>query len=108
LCIIHNKIYHSKIVILWLQVKNKMVLGSSQLRFTLIKIITHRHEDEEFVKYSNEFQPNDLNFIIKLLLQLLWALEKNLISESKILFEFEPQNSFFWQLCTCTFTMYIH
>jgi hypothetical protein len=56
--------------------QKKIVLGVSQLPFTLIKIITHGHEDEEFVKYSNEFQPNDLNIIIKLLLQLLRALEK--------------------------------
>jgi hypothetical protein len=74
-----------------------MVLGLYQLLITLIKMIVHGHENEEFVEYSNEFQPNDLNFMIELL-QLLWALKKELVSESRILFEFKPQNSFFWQL----------
>jgi len=47
-----------------------MVLGLYQLLITLIKMIVHGHENEEFVEYSNEFQPNDLNFMIELL-QLL-------------------------------------
>jgi hypothetical protein len=70
LCIIYDKIDHSKIVISRLQFENKMVLGLYQLLITLIKIIVHGHENEEFVEYSNEFQPNDLNFMIELL-QLL-------------------------------------
>jgi hypothetical protein len=40
--------------------------GLYQLPITLIKMIAHGHEDGEFVEYSNEFRPNDLNFMIEL------------------------------------------
>jgi hypothetical protein len=45
-----------------------MVLNLYQLLITLIKMIAHGRENEEFFGYSNEFQPNDLNFMIELLL----------------------------------------
>ncbi len=49
LCIIHNKMDHSKIVLPRLQVKNKMVeVGLSQLPITLIGMIVHGHGDEAF------------------------------------------------------------
>jgi hypothetical protein len=47
----------------------------------------------------NYGQTYDLNFTIRSLLQLLWALEKELINEFSILFEHEPHwNAFFQKL----------
>jgi hypothetical protein len=48
-CIIHNKMDHSKIALARLQVKNKMVVGLSQLPITLTKMIVHKHGDEAFI-----------------------------------------------------------
>jgi hypothetical protein len=45
LCIIHDKMDHSKIVLLRLQVKSKMVVGMAQLPITLIGMIAHGHGD---------------------------------------------------------------
>jgi len=45
LCIIHDKMDHSKIVLPRLQVKNKMVVGTVQLPITLIGMIVHGHGD---------------------------------------------------------------
>jgi hypothetical protein len=58
---------HSKIVLPWLQVKNKMVVGLSQLLVTLSGM---KHGDEAFAQYSNELWPNDLTSTIRFLLRL--------------------------------------
>jgi len=58
---------------------------------TLIGMIIHGHGDEAFVQYSNELWPNDLNFIIELLMRLFHILEKKPIKESQVLFEFGPK-----------------
>jgi hypothetical protein len=71
LCIIHDKMDHSKTTLPRLQVKNKMVVGLGQLPIMLIKMIVHGHGDEVFDQYSNELWPNDLNFMIGYILRLL-------------------------------------
>jgi hypothetical protein len=43
----------------------------------------------------NELWPNDHNFTIGSLLCLFHNLEMELVRESRVLFEFEPQNAFF-------------
>jgi hypothetical protein len=48
-----------------------MVCGLGQLPITLIRMITHGYEDKRYVKLSNELWPNDVYFIVKLLLQFL-------------------------------------
>jgi len=45
LCIIHDKMDHSKTILPRLQVKNKMVVGLGQLLIMLIGIIVHGHGD---------------------------------------------------------------
>jgi len=65
----------------------------SQLPITLVGMIAHGHGDETFFQYSNEFWPNYPNFKIGLL-WFLGALKKELVNESRILFEHEPQNAF--------------
>jgi len=69
LCIIHDKMDHSKTTLLKLQVKNKMVVGLGELLITFTRMIAHGHET--FVQYSNELWPNNLNFTIGSLLCLL-------------------------------------
>jgi hypothetical protein len=97
LCLIHDKMDHSKTTFPWFQVKNKMVSGLGQLLVTLTGMI-HGHGDEAFAQYSNELWPNDPNFTIGSLLHLFCNLEKKPIRESWVLFEFEPQNTFFQQI----------
>jgi hypothetical protein len=54
LCVIHDKMDHSKTTFPWLQVKNKMVCRLGQLLMTLIGMIVHGRGDEAFTQYSNE------------------------------------------------------
>jgi hypothetical protein len=89
---------HSKTFFCRLQVKNKMVFRLGQLLVTLIKMIAHGHGDKTLVQYSNELYPKDPNFTIGSLLCLFYSLEKELVKESQVFFEFEPQNAFFQQI----------
>jgi hypothetical protein len=75
-----------------------MMFGLGRLPITLTRMIAHGHGDEAFAQYSNELWPNDLNFMIGLLLRLFYNLEMELVRESWVLFEFEPQNTFFQQI----------
>ncbi len=90
LCIIHDKMDHAKTTFLRLQVCNKMIFGLGQLHITLTKMIAHGHGDERYAQYSNESWPNNPNFTITSLLQLLQTLEVAQISKSKLLFEHPP------------------
>jgi hypothetical protein len=91
LCVIHDKMDHSKTPLPRFPVKNKMVLELGQLLVTLIRMIAHGHEDETFIQYSNELWPNDFNFTIGSLLRLFRSLENEQVRELGVLFEFEPQ-----------------
>jgi hypothetical protein len=95
LCIIHNKMDHSKTTLPRLRVKNKMVVGFGQLPIMLIGMTVYGHGDEAFGQYSNELWPNDLNFTIGFLLHLLRTLEKEPVRELQRLFDHELQNEFF-------------
>jgi len=57
LCLIHDKMNHSKTALLQFQVKNKMVFGLVQLLVTLIGMIVHGHGDETFVQHLMSFGP---------------------------------------------------
>jgi hypothetical protein len=48
LCVIHDKMDHSKTILPWLQVKNKMVFRLGQLLVTLTGMIVHGHGDKTF------------------------------------------------------------
>jgi hypothetical protein len=89
---------HFKTILLRLQLKNKMVCGLGQLLVTFTSVIAHGHGDETFAQYLNELWPNNPNFTIGSLLRLFRTLEKEPIRESKVLFGFQPQNSFFEQI----------
>jgi hypothetical protein len=53
------------------------------------------HDDERYAQYFDELSPNDPNFTIGSLLSFLRTLEKALACESKMLFEYPPQNALF-------------
>jgi hypothetical protein len=76
LCVIDDKMDHSKTTLPRLQMKNKMVFGLGQLLVTLTRMIAHGQGDEAFVQYSNELLPNDPNFTIGSLLCLFRRLEQ--------------------------------
>jgi hypothetical protein len=90
LCIIHVKMDHTKIALPRLQVCNKMIYGLGQLLITLTGMIAHGHKDERYAQYSNVLWPNNPNFTMGSLLQLLRTLEAVLISKSNLLFEQPP------------------
>jgi hypothetical protein len=69
-----------KIVFPRLVVKNKMVSSLGQFPITLNGMITHGHGNATFDQYSNNFWPNDPNFTIGSLLQLILTLEKELVN----------------------------
>ncbi len=71
LCIIHDKMDHAKTALPRLQVCKKMISRLRQLPITLTSMITHGHGDERYAQYFNELWPNDPNFTIGSLLQLL-------------------------------------
>jgi hypothetical protein len=62
---------HVKTTFLKLQVANKMICELGHLPITLMSMTIHGHGDERYAQYSNELWPNDPNFIIRSLLQLL-------------------------------------
>ncbi len=98
LCVIEDKMDHSKTTLPQFQMKNKMVSRLGQLLVTLIIMIFHGQGDEAFVQYSNELLPNDPNFTIGSLLCLFRKLEKEQVKESWVVIEFEPQNTFIQQI----------
>jgi hypothetical protein len=57
-----------------------MVSSLGQFPITLNGMITHGHGDATFDQYSNIFWPDDPNFTIGSLLQLILTLEKELVN----------------------------
>jgi len=62
---------HVKTSLPRLQVYNKMIYGLGQFPITFMGMIAHGHKNERYAQYSNELWPNDPNFTIGSLLQLL-------------------------------------
>jgi hypothetical protein len=57
-----------------------MVSSLGQFPITLNGMITHGHGNATFDQYSNIFWPDDPNFTIGSLLQLILTLEKELVN----------------------------
>jgi len=49
LCIIHDKMDHTKTTLPRLQIYNKMIFGLRQLLVTFMDMIMHGHRDERYV-----------------------------------------------------------
>ena len=62
---------------------------------SVIGILAHGHGNGAYAHYDTSFWPRDLNYTISSLCNILRALEKPPICESKLLFPHPPANDFF-------------
>ena len=95
LCIIHNKMDHTKSAIPRMQRCTKATSGLGQISISVIGMLTHGHGDGAYAHYSTPFWPGDSNFTISSICQVLRALERPPVKDSKELFIAPLQNSFF-------------
>ena len=95
LYIIHDKMDHTKTRILRMQQTTKATSGLGQIPISVIGMLTYGHNNGVYAHYSIAFWPGDFNFTISSICQVLKALERPLVKDSKELFIVPPQNSFF-------------
>jgi hypothetical protein len=95
LCIIHDKMDHTKTAIPRMQRITKATSGLGQIPISLTGMLTHGHGDGAYAHYSTALWPADSNFTISSLCRVLRALERAPVKQSKELFRAPPQNSFF-------------
>ena len=95
LCIIHDKMDHTKSAILRMQRCTKATSGLGQIPISVTGMLTHGHGDGAYAHYSTAFWPGDSNFTISSICRVLRALERPPVKDSKELFIAPPQNSFF-------------
>ena len=95
LCIIHDKIDHTKTAIPRMQRNTKATAGLGQIPISLTGMLTHGHGDGAYAHYATAFWPGDSNFTISSICRVLRALERPPVRESKVLFPTPPLNSFF-------------
>ena len=95
LCIIHDKIDHTKSAIPQMQQSTKAICGLRQIPISVIGMLMHGHGDGAYAHYSTAFWPGDSNFTISSICRVLRALERPPVKDLKELFIAPPQNSFF-------------
>ena len=95
LCIIHDKMDHTKSAIPRMQRSTKATSGLGQIPISVTGMLTHGHGDGAYAHYSTAFWPGDSNFTISSICRVLRALERPPVKDSKELFIAPPQNSFF-------------
>ena len=95
LCIIHDKMDHTKSVIPRMQRSTKATSRLGQIPISVTGMLMHGHGDGAYAHYSTAFWPGDSNFTISSICRVLRALERPLVKDSKELFIAPPQNSFF-------------
>ena len=95
LCIIHNKMDHTKSAIPRMQQSTKATSGLGQISISVTEMLTHGHGDGAYAHYSKTFWLGDSNFTISSICRVLRALERPPVKDSKKLFIVPPQNSFF-------------
>ena len=94
LCIIHDKMDHTKFAIPRMQRSMKATCGLGQIPISVTGMLTHGHSDGAYAYYSTAFWPGDSNFTISSIFRVLRALERPPVKDSKELFIAPPQNSF--------------
>ena len=94
LCIIHDKMDHTKSAIPRMQWSTKATCGLGQIPISITGMLTHGHGDGSYAHYSTAFWPGDSNFTISSICRVLRALEQPPVKDSKELFIAPPQNSF--------------
>ena len=90
LCIIQDKMDHTKPVIPQMQRFTKTTSGLGQISISVTGMLTHGHGDGAYAHYSTIFWPRDSNFIISSICQVLRALERPPVKDSKELFIVPP------------------
>ena len=95
LYIIHDKMDHTKSAIPRMQRSTKATSGLGQIPISVTGMLMHGHGDGAYAHYSIAFWLEDSNFIISSICQVLRALERPPVKDSKELFIVPPQNSFF-------------
>ena len=95
LCIIHDKMDHTKSAIPQMQRSTKATCGLGQIPISVTGMLTHGHGDGAYAHYSTTFWPGDSNFTISSICRVLRALERPPVKDSKELFIVPQQNSFF-------------
>ena len=94
LCIIHDKMDHTKFAIPRMQRSTKATSGLGQIPISVTRMLMHVHGDRAYAHYSTAFWPGDSNFTISSICQVLRALERPPVKDLKELFIAPPQNSF--------------
>ena len=94
-CIIHDKMDHPKSAIPRMQRSTKAICGLEQIPISVTKMLTYGHGDRANAHYSIAFWPGDSNFTIFSICQVLRALKRPSVKNSKELFIVPLQNSFF-------------
>ena len=95
LCIIHDKMDHTKSAIPRMQRSTKATSGLGQIPISVTGMLMHGHGDGAYAHYSTAFWPEGSNFTISSICRVLRALERPPVKDSKELFIAPPQNSFF-------------
>jgi hypothetical protein len=90
LCIIHDKMDHSKTAIPRMQRITKATSGLGQIPISLTRMLIHGHGDGAYVHYSTALWPADSNFTISSLCRVLKALKRAPVKQSKELFRAPP------------------
>ena len=95
LCIIHDKMDHTKSAIPRMQRSTKATSGLGQIPISVTGMLTHGHGDRVYAHYSTTYWPGDSNFTISSICRVLRALERPPVKDLKELFIVPLQNSFF-------------
>ena len=98
LCIIHDKMDHTKFAIPRMQRSTKATCGLGQIPISNTEMLMHGHGNGAYAHYSTTFWPGDSNFTISSICRVLRALEQHPVQDSKESFIVPPQNSFFEML----------
>ena len=86
LCIIHDKMDHTKSAIPRMQRSTKATSRLGQIPISVTGMLTHGHGDGAYAHYSTAFWPEDSNFTISSICRVLRALERPPVKDSKELF----------------------
>ena len=83
LCIIQDKMDHTKSTIPRMQRSTKATSGLGQIPISVTEMLTHGHGNGAYAHYSTTFWPTDSNFTISSICRVLRALERPLVKDSK-------------------------
>jgi hypothetical protein len=83
LCLIHDKMDHTKTTIPRMQRHTKATAGLGQILISLTGMLTHGHGDGAYTHYATAFWPGDSNFTISSIFRVVQALERPLVRSQR-------------------------